>query len=126
MSSPKKENIQAVNIVFPPKNEGDGKPKLDEGKPKLHLIPTKPLIQVARRYELAESKYGSPNNEFKCPMNWSQLISAALRHLYAFMEGDSLDEEDNDTHHLGAVVFCCLTLMEYERLEMGKDDRKKY
>jgi hypothetical protein len=84
------------------------------------LIPVNPLAEVARHYGVGASKYKERN--WEKGYAWSLSYAALQRHANAFWGGESYDEESN-THHLAAVVFHALALMEYEETNMEKDDR---
>jgi hypothetical protein len=84
------------------------------------LIPPVPMWEVARHYGVGARKY-SENNWMK-GYKWSLSIAALERHINLFKQGESIDPENN-THHLAAAVFHCLTLIEYEDTHPEQDDR---
>lgn len=86
------------------------------------LIPVEPLREVARHYGVGASKYDIRN--WERGYDWSLSYAALQRHANAFWGGESYDKE-SDTHHLAAVVFHALALMEYEETNPEKDDRPK-
>lgn len=94
--------------------------KHDEEKTKFHLIPDYPLEELAKLYTEGAKKYEDWN--WKKGMKWSRVFSALLRHLYAWRRGIRYDDETS-REHLSAVMWACCTLMEYERLGLGEDDR---
>lgn len=94
--------------------------KKDVGKLRLSLIPPKALEAVAYVYTIGAEKY-DPHNWLR-GMAWSRVLDALYRHLIAWQEGRSVDPDDGQ-HPLASVVWCALTLMEYERLKIGIDDR---
>lgn len=86
------------------------------------LIPVEPLREVARHYGVGASKYAIRN--WEKGYDWSLSYAALQRHANAFWGGESYDPESN-THHLAAVVFHALALMEYEETNTDKDDRPR-
>ena len=55
-------------------------------------------------------------------MDYSRLLSAAMRHQIAWNEGTDLDEESN-LNHLAHACANMLMLLEYQLKGDGKDDR---
>jgi len=58
-------------------------------------------------------------------MRWSRIIGALFRHIYKWLRGESYDEETG-LHHLAHAAWQCFALMEYERNNIGVDDRVPY
>lgn len=83
------------------------------------LIPSHPLEQLSYVYGMGSKKY-EPWNWAK-GYAWSLSLSALFRHIEAFRRGESKDE--SGFHHLAHAAFHLFTLMEYDRLGLGKDDR---
>lgn len=84
--------------------------KFDGLKPKMHLLPAKAVSEVAKVLTFGADKYG----EF----NWKNLdnlhdryTSAALRHIFANMDGEALDSE-SQYHHLAHAICCLLFRLE--------------
>ena len=85
--------------------------KADAGKPKLSLVPTEIIRDIARIREYGNNKYPEGG-----PDNWKQVEpdryrDALFRHLLAYLEDPaSKDEESNLPHlwHLACnVAFLC-------------------
>ena len=68
----------------------------------------------ARKYEDDNWRKGYP---------WRLSLDALYRHIAAFESGVSNDTESG-LHHLAHAAFHLFTLMEFERLSLGTDDRK--
>lgn len=94
--------------------------KHDAGKSEFHLIPWRPLAELGNLYAFGATKY-APNN-WKKGMKYSRVYNAMLRHLAAWWEGETLDEE-HKCHHLASVAWCAFTLMWYDFTGEGEDDR---
>jgi len=84
------------------------------------LIPVAPLEEVAKVYGKGAEKYDDRNWERGYP--WSSSYASLQRHAVAFWDGESIDEEQG-RHHLAAVVFHAMALMEFEVKGLGTDDR---
>lgn len=94
--------------------------KHDQGKVPLHLLPTEALREVAKVLAFGAQKYDPWN--WKKGMDWSRLHGAALRHLFAWAEGEEGDPETG-LSHLAHAACCVLFLLTYEVLDLGTDDR---
>ena len=94
--------------------------KFDEGKLRFDLIPVIPLMEVARLYTIGAQKYQDRN--WEKGIKWSRIASALQRHWWKYWGGELYDQEDGQ-HHLSSVIWCALTLMEYERTHPEYDDR---
>lgn len=96
--------------------------KLDEGKPPLSLISRTALEEEAKVMAYGVKKYGT--HQWRGGMDFSRLVDAALRHVYAFADGEDKDKETGLSHL--AHARCCLAfLLEFEGLKIGTDDRFK-
>lgn len=87
---------------------------------KYSMIPAWPLSEIARVYGFGANKYERDN--WRKGYAWSLSLDALMRHIELFRSGVS---EDNETgyHHLAHAAFHLNTLMEFERLGLGTDDR---
>lgn len=86
------------------------------------LVPAWPREEEARVYGEGAKKYEPWNWARGYPWSWS--LSALYRHIAKFERGESLDPESR-LHHLAHAKFHLNTLMEFERLGLGTDDRWK-
>lgn len=94
--------------------------KFDAGKPPLCLISRTALLEEAKVMQFGVEKYGTHN--WRGGMDFSRLMDAALRHVYAFADGEDLDKESGLSHL--AHARCCLAfLLEYQGKKIGTDDR---
>lgn len=100
--------------------------KDDKGKPPLSLIPLSALQAEARVMAHGKAKYGA-HNWREGGLEWSRVIDAALRHIYAFASGYDLDDGPDGSGELHlANARCCLAfLIEYHEQGLGTDDRYK-
>lgn len=84
------------------------------------LIPTEAMWEVARCYGIGAEKYDDWN--WALGYNYSLSIDALERHLNLWKGGEQIDEAG--FHHLSAVVFHALTLMDRELHAPEFDDRR--
>jgi len=95
-------------------------------------IPVHALVQLARVHgnsvvpkdgepaKYADVEPGVPNWSKGCP--WSWMLDALWRHLLAWQAGVDEDPESG-LSNLAHVLWMACTLMEYQRLARGTDDR---
>tara|TARA_Y100000310_G_scaffold330229_1_gene401530 strand:- start:2693 stop:3076 length:384 start_codon:yes stop_codon:yes gene_type:complete len=102
-----------------PKDEGS---KFDGGKPSLSMISSRALLEEAKVMNYGEQKYDRDN--WRKGMAWTRFIDAAMRHILAFNEGESIDEESG-LHHLAHARCCLAFLLEYELTHPELDNRHK-
>jgi len=120
-------DIQSLgDLVAPIQTEETGQAsstgamKLDDGKPRFDLMPVGPLFEVIKVYTLGAEKYGDRNMELGMP--YCRIIRAGLSHFFKWINGEVYDQTDGQ-HHLASVVWCCMTLMDYETRCPEQDDR---
>lgn len=85
----------------------DGGMKFDNGKPPMSLIDRHALEAIAQVLAFGANKYAAHN--WRKGIQYSRLLDAALRHLYAFADGEDLDPESGLSHvaHAG----CCIVFL---------------
>jgi len=94
--------------------------KFDNGKPSLGLVPGIAITEIAKVLDFGAKKYDRYN--WAKGMKWSRLYDASLRHLFAWIDKNSIDEETN-LSHLSHSACCIMFLIVYEKLGLGEDDR---
>lgn len=97
--------------------------KYDDEKPPLGLLDSYALEAIAKVSGFGAKKYGKDN--WRGGLEWSRVISAALRHLLAFNSGEDLDKESG-LSHLAHAGCCIMFLLWYSKYKQEKDDRYKY
>lgn len=75
--------------------------KNDVGKPDLSLVSKELMISLARVREFGNKKY--EKNNWKKGFEITRSLAAALRHIFAFLSGETLDPESG-LSHLGHAV----------------------
>lgn len=89
MTSPSEEQTKSTGV------------KHDSDKPNLSLIPSSLLLEVGRVLTYGAEKYSAHN--WRSGITQSRLMSAAMRHIIAYNEGEDLDEESG-LHHLAHAI----------------------
>ena len=96
--------------------------KNDEGKPDLTLVPKEALWGMATALTYGADKYGRHN--FRNGLEYSRLAAACMRHLTAYMDGETLDPESGNNHLYHALAS--LAMLTYMDANMPSfDDRYK-
>lgn len=89
-------------------------------KPRLELLPTSGLEQIAQVLTFGAAKYG--DNNWCRGSRWGRYFAALLRHLFAWWRGEEHDPETGMSH-LAHAGCCLLFLLEYQHRGWGTDDR---
>ena len=93
--------------------------KYDGEKPRMYLLPPKALIEVSKVLTFGANKYDE-NNWSKLDNLQNRYTGAALRHIFAHMDGEDLDPE-TDLDHL-AHAICCLLFKLEAKLGESKEE----
>lgn len=93
--------------------------KFDSGKPRVALIMSKAILEVAKVGTFGAEKYGDHN--YRKGLKWSRLADATLRHFLAYLTGQRIDAESG-LSHLAHVAWNVLTMLEFEIEGVGEDD----
>lgn len=91
--------------------------KADLGKPRLSLVPSQIIRDIARVREYGNEKYSDPDSWMR--VEPQRYIDAAYRHMLAFVDNPNGNDEESGLPHLWHlacnVAFLC---------EMFKDGKK--
>jgi hypothetical protein len=94
--------------------------KYDDGKPPFALIPGEALVEVARVLGYGAEKYEAHNWRLGVP--WLRYVSAALRHIFAWLGGEDNDKETG-FNHLAHAACCLLFVLTYQLNKTPGDNR---
>lgn len=100
-------------------NIGEGK-KADSEKPTMAIIPQIAKEEMAKAFTYGAKKYGA--------YNWcngiavTRLLSAAERHISAFLKGEDVDSESGNLH-LGHALASIAMALETAKFKPEFDDR---
>ena len=98
--------------------------KADAGKPRLSLVPTEIINQIARVREYGINKYpnGGPNNWKKVELD--RYRDAAYRHLLAYIANPKGVDEESGLPHLAHLACNVAFLCELEALQKEEPETK--
>jgi hypothetical protein len=101
----------------------DSNPKSAYGitKPPLHLIPSPALCRVSMVMKLGAQKYGAYNWRAES-VAATVYVSAAQRHIAAWLDGEGIDEESGQPH-IAHAAACLLILLDAQDNGKMVDDR---
>ncbi len=88
----------------------------------MSLLPTEALLEVAKVLDYGAANY-TPHN-WRSGFAWTRLSSAMLRHIFAWIGGETNDPESG-LNHIAHAACGCLFLLEHQIKDYGKDDRHK-
>ena len=117
------EDLRGYNN-WTPESKGGVKPgglKYDQDKPPMSLIPYRANLEEAKVLAFGAKKYSAWN--WSEGILWSRVLSAAMRHLGAYADGQNLDPETG-LRHLAHARCCLGFLRDYEVLHPELDDRR--
>jgi hypothetical protein len=110
----------AISAEYP---DGNPKTAFGEAKPKLSDTPTIGIQLMGQVHSNGANKYGR--------FNWREhqvsstvYYDAALRHLMAWFDGETIDPESG-LSHLAHVMACCNILLDAEKNGKLNDNRDK-
>lgn len=84
--------------------------KFDAGKAPMSLLDRTALEQIAQVMAFGAQKYGRDN--WRGGIQMTRLLDAAMRHLYAYADGETNDPESGLSHlaHAGCCVMFALNM----------------
>lgn len=82
--------------------------KNDQDKPAISLLPTSMLMEVGQVLTFGAEKYEAHN--WRKGIHLSRLMSASLRHILAFNEGENIDSESGLSHLAHAICNLAFAL----------------
>lgn len=90
-------------------------------KPQIWLVPPAAIIHTSKAFEDGAIKYG-PYNWRSTKVGSATYVSAALRHVYSYMDGEDY-ATDSGCHHLGHGIACLSILLDAAESGCLIDDR---
>lgn len=96
--------------------------KNDDGKPRMDLLSGIWLAGVAKVMGFGAAKYDAHN--WRKGIATSRLLGAALRHIFAYLDGEDLDPESG-VSHLYHASCCLMFASEMKVTRPDLDDRYK-
>lgn len=105
-----------------PKTPKDAALKYDSGKPNLSQVSLELVEELAKVRMFGERKYARDN--WKKGFKVTRSLAAALRHIFRFLGGETLDPESG-LSHLGHAVACLEHAIWDMKYHPENDDRYK-
>jgi hypothetical protein len=87
----------------------------------MHVVPTKPLLEVGLAMMEGGRKYGAHNYR-AVGVKMSVYYDAAMRHLMDWWEGEDIDPESGVSHVVKAIA-CLFVLRDSMHMDNARDDR---
>lgn len=103
--------------------EFENSAKRSEKLPPLEDIPLEALMEIAKRFEIGETKYGRFNWKTGGPEFFRQAIPHAIRHLYMYANND--EREESNVSNLAATAWGCLILLWWEKTGKAEWEAKQ-
>ncbi len=96
--------------------------KNDQNKPPIALMPPEAIVEIAKVFDFGVQKYDADN--WRAGFKWRRLVSAVLRHTFAWLGGEDKDPESG-LSHLAHAACGIMMLIAFEVTKSGEDDRWK-
>jgi hypothetical protein len=96
--------------------------KYDGDKPRTDLLPWRPIRAIAEVLGFGSRKYAAHN--WRKGIAISRLLGAAIRHIFAYLNGEDKDPESG-LSHLAHAGCCIMFALEMEETRPDLDDRWK-
>ncbi len=96
--------------------------KHDGEKPDMSLLSSIAIQKIAAVMTFGKKKYSA--NNWRGGITYSRLLAAALRHIFAYLGGESTDPETG-LSHLAHACCCLMMVLEFEETQPSLDDRYK-
>lgn len=110
------KRLNALGIYLTP---GEGV-KHDQEKPDMSCLSPIAMVKVAQVMTYGKKKYAKDN--WRGGISYTRLIAASLRHIFAYLGGESLDPE-TDISHLAHAICDLQMILEFEETKPECDDR---
>ena len=107
------------------KEDSEGGLRLDDGKPRIELVPPSIILAIAEVLGASAEPRGKyPVRNWEKGMAWSKTYAPAMRHLLAWWQGEDLDPESGMPHLWHASTDLAFAV-EWARTGTGMDDRPR-
>ncbi len=106
---------------MPERKPSNPKDALGIKKVPMHVVPTKPILEVALAMMEGGRKYGSHNYR-EMGVRSSTYYDAIMRHTMSWWEGEDIDP-DSGIHHLIKAMASILVVRDAMHMDLCEDDR---
>lgn len=96
--------------------------KNDKGKPRVDLIPPEAIFALGEVLAFGVETEGYAERNWESGMAWGRVFGAAIRHLFKWWGGESLDPKSGKSHLWHALANIAF-LTAYEARGIGYDTR---
>ena len=94
--------------------------RFNSSKPRWSLVDYPSLLPLVQVLEFGANKYGE--NNWKKGLSYTQTTESLLRHVYAFLDNQDIDEESK-LHHIGHILCNAMFLSYMIKNRPDLDDR---
>lgn len=94
--------------------------KYDVDKPNMSLLSSVAIEELTKVLDFGAKKYAAHN--WRNGISTTRLVSAALRHTFSFLRGETYDPETG-LHHMAHAMCCCMFIIELHSTKPELDDR---
>lgn len=100
--------------------------KLDNGKPDWSLVPFEALEGMVKVLEFGAKKYSRNNWMTSGGFSYRRVLTACMRHLFAYLSGEDNDPESGLSHiHHAQCNLLFLAMYITDKEKFNKDDRER-
>lgn len=117
MVADRSEDMKVGRIVNVPKDKAS---HFSEDKSGVDQIPVEILMEWGQVFTMGQKKYGRDN--WKSGTDWHEFYGSALRHMFAFWNGEDNDPESG-LSHLAHALWNIAAIRYYQLHELGDDSR---
>jgi hypothetical protein len=96
--------------------------KFDLNKPMMALLDPKVMVEMAKVLTHGAKKYGKYN--WRSGLTSTRTTAAALRHVFAYLDGNDTDK-DSGEHHLACAMVELMFTLHFSLTRKDLDDRYK-
>jgi len=94
--------------------------KYDSDKPQMQLLSSIAIAELSKVLTFGAHKYAAHN--WRNGISSTRLLGAALRHIFAYLGGQTNDPETG-LSHIAHAMCCCMFILELNITIPGTDDR---
>jgi len=109
-----------------PQNESDQKAKADAGKPRVSLVPSEIIYNIARIREYGNSKYPEGGKDNWKRVDVERYMDAAYRHLLSYIDDPHGVDAESGLPHLWHLACNVAFLCELEKGAFSKEEDISY
>lgn len=111
-----------MKTMFPtsPESNASAGVKYDQDKPDMSLLSSIAITELTAVLDFGKRKYAAHN--WRKGISTTRLLGAALRHIFAYLRGETNDPETG-LSHIAHAMCCCMFILELKVTHPQLDDR---